>query len=78
MAASNTLCRQDTSTGEDETAGSMSACQAAVTAPEPVTWEEFIQKKKSEIGPDATQTISTFFQPLQQGVVLIMFSPYTF
>lgn len=82
MSGSNTLCReqlQDTSTGEyrteTETVGSMSTYQEAVTdhkdAPEQVSWEEFVQKKKFEIGPDAAQTISTFFEPLQQGIVLL-------
>ena len=79
------MCReqlQDTSTDqtETETVGSMSTYQEAVTdhkdALEQVSWEEFIQKKKFEIGPDAAQTISTFFEPLQQGIVLIMFSPF--
>ena len=90
MAGSNTLCReqlQNTFTGECQTepkiAGSMPAPQEVVTAyeddPDPVSWEEFIQEKKAAIGPDAAQTISTFFEPLQQGVVLIMlFLPYTF
>ena len=62
---------RDTST-ETETAGSMSAYQEAVTGPEPVSWKEFLERKKSEIGPDAAQTISIFFEPLQQGVVLII------
>ena len=79
MSGSNTLCReqlQDTSTDqtETETVGSMSTYQKAVTdhkdAPEQVSWKEFVQKKKFEIGPDAAQTISTFFEPLQQGIVL--------
>ena len=89
MAGSNTLCKeqlQNIFTGECQTepeiAGSMSVHQEVVTAykddPDPVSWEEFIQKKMSEIGPNVAQTLSTFFQPLQQGVVLIMFSPYTF
>ena len=86
MAGSNTLCReqlQNTFTGECQTepeiASSMPAHQEVVTAYKDDPWEEFIQKKKAEIGPDAAQTISTFFEPLQQGVVLIMlFLPYTF
>ena len=90
MAGSNTQYREQLPntllTGECQTepenAGSMPAPQEVVTAykedSDPVSWEEFIQKKMSEIGPDVAQTLSTFFQPLQQGVVLIMFSPNTF
>ena len=86
MAGSNTQLQNTLLTGECQTepeiAGSTPAPQEVVTGykddSDPVSWEEFIQKKMSEIGPDAAQTISTFFEPLQQGVVLNMFLPYTF
>ena len=90
MAGSNTQCREqlqntlltDECQTEPEIASSMPAPQEVVTDykddPDPVSWEKFIQKKMSEIGPDVAQTLSTFFQPLQQGVVLTVFSPYTF